>query len=93
MLQPTHVKALPNYRLGITYSDGVSGEVDLADLAGQGVFALWNEPGAFENVQITPWRAIAWSDQVEICADSLYLRLTGKSSESAFPSTVEPVYA
>ena len=25
--------------------------------------------------------AVAWNDEIEICADSLYLELTGKSAE------------
>ena len=93
MFQPTDVKALPNYRLRIAYSDGTAGEVDLSDLAGRGVFALWDQPGAFESVRITPWRAIAWSDDVELCADALYLRLTGKAPEEVFPGAAVPVHA
>ena len=36
MLKPVEVKALPKYRLWIEYDDGVSGEVDLSDMAGKG---------------------------------------------------------
>ena len=93
MFQPIEVRALPGYRLEIVYANGAAGEVDLSDLAGRGVFALWEEPGAFENVHITPWRAIAWSDDVELCADALYLRLTEKDPEEVFPSVVERVHA
>ncbi len=93
MFQPKEVKALGGYRLWIAYTDGTAGQVDLSDLAGQGIFALWDQPGAFESVRITPWRAIAWSDEVELCADALYLRLTGKAPEKVFPSVAEPVHA
>ena len=93
MYQPIEVTALPGYRLKMTYSDGAAGEVDLSDLAGRGVFALWDQPGAFESVRVTPWRAIAWSDDVEICADALYLRLTGKAPEEVFPNVAERVHA
>ena len=79
MLEPTEVEALDGHRLWLRYSDGTAGEVDLSRLVGKGVFAAWNEPGRFERVHIAPHRAIAWSDDLELCADALYLELTGKS--------------
>ena len=42
----------------------------------------WNTPGYFEKVYITPHRAIAWDDDIELCADALYLKLTGNPIES-----------
>jgi hypothetical protein len=86
MLRPIAVKALPDHRIWLRYSDGTEGEVDLSHLAGRGVFALWDQPGAFEAVTIGPGRAIRWSDEVELCPDSLYLRLTGKTPEEVFPA-------
>ena len=79
MLQPTEVEARAGHHIWLRYSDGTAGEVDLSRLAGKGVFALWNEPGYFERVHIAPHRAIAWNDDLELCADALYLELTGKS--------------
>lgn len=81
MLQPTAVKALPGYRLWLRYSDGTEGEVDLSDLAGRGVFTIWDQRGAFESVTIGPGRAIRWTEEVDLCPDSLYLRLSGKTPE------------
>jgi len=85
MFQPIEVQPLPGYRLKLHYSDGVEGEVDLSHLAGKGVFALWNEPGAFERVHIGPGGGIAWNDQVDICPDNLYMQITGKKPEELFP--------
>ena len=79
MLEPTEVEAREGHRLWLRYADGTDGEVNLSRLAGKGVFAAWNEPGCFERVHIAPHRAIAWSDELELCADALYLELTGKS--------------
>ncbi|MCY3646892.1 MAG: DUF2442 domain-containing protein [Chloroflexi bacterium] len=79
MLEPTQVQARDGYRLWLRYSDGATGEIDLSRLAGKGVFVAWNEPGCFERVRIAPHRAIAWDDDLELCADALYLELTGKS--------------
>jgi hypothetical protein len=85
MQKPTSVTALPGYRLRIRYLDGVEGEVDLSRLAGKGVFALWNDPAAFESVSIGSGGEIRWNDTVEVCSDALYLEITRKSPEDVFP--------
>lgn len=86
MLQPIAVKALTDFRIWLRYSDGTEGEVDLSDLASRGVFTIWDQPGVFESVTIGPGRAIHWTDEVELCPDSLYMRLTGKAPEEIFPA-------
>ncbi len=79
MVRPTSVKALSKYRIWLEFDDGVSGEVDLSDVAGSGVFKVWDEPGYFERVHIAAHRAIAWDDEVELCPDSLHWELTNKA--------------
>ncbi len=86
MFKPTDVKPLPGYRLQIRYADGVAGEVDLSHLVGKGVFALWNDLKLFENVSIGAGGEIRWNNDVEICADSLYMEITGKSAADVFPN-------
>jgi len=86
MFEATDVKALPGYKLWIRYADGVEGEVDVSHLVGKGVFALWNDERAFEKVRLGAGSAIEWSDDVDLCADSLYLQITGKRPEDAFPN-------
>lgn len=86
MVKPIQVKALPNYKLWIKYADGVEGEVDLSHLAGKGVFALWNDYRAFEKVYIGESRQIAWTDEIDICPDAIYMKLTGQTPEDFFPS-------
>ena len=85
MVQPTKVKAVGPYRIWLQYSDGVNGEIDLSDVAGKGVFKLWDQPDYFEKVHIAPHRAITWGDDIELCPDALYLELTGKSVEEIMP--------
>ena len=84
MFKPVEVKALPNYRIWVKYADGVQGEVDLSHLAGKGVFKLWNNYSAFERVYIGSSGQIAWSDEIDICPDSIYMEITGKSPEELF---------
>ena len=89
MPTPIEVKALDDYRLRVKYSDGVEGVVDLSDIAGQGVFALWNDYREFEKVHIGPGGEIAWSDQIDMCPDAIYMRITGQKPEDVFPKLRE----
>lgn len=79
------VKPRSNYRLWLRYSDGVEGEVDLSDLAGRGVFAAWQETGVFESVKIGTAGELIWREEIDLCPDALYLRLTGKQPADVFP--------
>lgn len=85
LLQPVLVRALPKYRLYLEFSDGVTGQVDLSDLAGKGVFEAWNDYSFFKKVHLGEHREVKWGDNIELCSDSLYLRLTGKPPEELFP--------
>ena len=84
-LRPVAVAAREGYRIWLRYSDGVEGEVDLSRLVGTGVFAAWRDRGFFERVHIGPGPAIAWSDEIDLCPDALYLQLTGKKPEDIWP--------
>ncbi len=89
MSRPIAIKPLDNYRLWVKFSDGVEGIADLSDLAGKGVFAFWNDHRAFEKVRIGSSGEIVWSDQVDLCPDSIYLKVTGKQPEEIFPKLRE----
>ena len=93
MPKPVAVTALPKYKLRVEYADGVSGEVDLSHLVGKGVFAAWNDPTAFEAVGIGDSGQLAWSDEIDLCSDAIYLEITGKSAEDLFPSLKVPTDA
>jgi hypothetical protein len=85
LIRPIRVEARPGYRLYIEFGDGTKGKVDLSRLVGKGVFRIWNNYQFFENVHIGDHREIRWDDQIELCADSLYLEITHKSPEDLFP--------
>jgi hypothetical protein len=94
MRKITHVEVLQGYRLVLIFDDGTSGTVDLSDLAGKGVFACWNDRAIFALVRIGPSGELVWNDQVDLCPDSLYLKVTGKRPEDLFPALrPEPVRA
>jgi len=85
MLKVREVRALPNYRIWVRYEDDVEGEVDLSAYVGKGIFSAWRDPAFFETVHISPHGSIAWNEDIELCADSIYLELTGKKPEEVFP--------
>ncbi|MCY3656969.1 MAG: DUF2442 domain-containing protein [Chloroflexi bacterium] len=87
---PTDVEGRAGFRVWLRYADGSEGEVDLSDLAGQGVFEAWTDAAVFEAVVITPHGSIAWSDAIELCPDALYLELTGTSVEELMPGLSGP---
>ncbi len=85
MIRPIEVKAREGYRIWLRYSDGSTGEVDLSHLAGRGVFEAWKDRSFFETVHLSEAGAIAWSEDIELCPDALYMQLTGKSVEELMP--------
>ncbi len=89
MFRVVAAKPLAHYRLAIKFSNGVVGEVDLSRLAGQGVFAAWNAPGAFERVQVGAHGEVHWGDNLDLCPDALYLEVTGQKPEDVFPALRE----
>jgi hypothetical protein len=87
-------KPLDGCKIWLKFADGTAGEVDLSHLTGKGVFAFWNDYENFKKVSVENGRRLAWSDDIDIDADSLYMRLTGKTPEELFPALKEdPAYA
>ncbi|MBI5092016.1 MAG: DUF2442 domain-containing protein [Candidatus Hydrogenedentes bacterium] len=88
------VQPLDGFKLALTFDDGTKGVVDLSDLAGRGVFSLWLEAGVFQNVRIGSSGELAWGDEVDLCPDSLYLRVTGKSVDEVLSAVASsPAHA
>ena len=86
MKKAVEVKPLSGYRIWLRYDDGAEGEVDLSHLAGRGVFKAWTDRKVFESVHVDSSGAIAWNEDLDLCPDALYLRLTGKAAEELFPA-------
>ena len=84
-VQPVEVRSLEPYRIWLRYDDGVEGEVDLSDMAGDGVFVAWEDHSFFAGVHLGPAGSIAWSDEIDMCGDALYLEITGMAPEELFP--------
>lgn len=76
LIKPTEVKAIEKYKIYLRFADDTAGEINLAHLAGKGVFQAWDVDNLFFKVYIdAETNAIAWNEMLEICADNLYLQL------------------
>lgn len=83
--KPVEVRPRENYKIWLRYDDGASGEVDLSDMAGKGVFQAWEDREFFESVYLPAHRGVSWPGDLDLCADMLYMRLTGTSYGELFP--------
>ena len=81
--KPISVKSQGKYKIWLKYSDQTQGIIDLSDLANQGIFEAWEANNLFEKVYIDKIsNAIAWNEDIDICPDSLYLKLQGLNFET-----------
>lgn len=88
------VKLLDGYRLDLTFDDGTHSPVDLSYLVGKGVFSAWNDRRVFAGVRIGPSGELIWDNEIDLCPDALYLKVTGRSPEQVFPDLKnEPSHA
>ena len=85
MKRITKVEALKDYKLRLEFADGVAGIADVSALVGKGVFTLWNDYAEFRKVQIGPSGELIWGDQLDLCPDALYMKITGQQPEETFP--------
>lgn len=85
MIRLESVESLGRYKLRLKYNDGTEGEVDLSDFAGRGVFSYWDAE-TFDQVGLDESGAVTWNDEIDLCPDMLYMRLTGKTPEEVFPN-------
>ncbi len=73
MIKPIKAEALSKYRIKVTFEDGVTGEADLSDSAGKGIFQFWDIDDNFEKVYINKETdGIAWNEELEICPETVY---------------------
>ena len=81
-------EAKPTDRFGVflRFDNGASGTVDLSHLAGHGVFRAWLQKDVFEQLSISPSGALQWPGDLDLCPDSLYLQMVGKTAGEVFPA-------
>lgn len=84
------VTYLKDYSIQVLFEDGVKGTVDLRDLTDHGIFRVLQDQSVFSKVYTTGY-SIAWTDEMEIDAATVYAELSGKDPSAAFSTT--PAYA
>ena len=83
MIRPIKVEALPEFRIRITYSDGLEGAIDLSANVGKGVFMPLRDPAFFRQVYVGQFGQIAWSDEIEICPDAAYQEIRSQTAAAS----------
>ena len=79
-MKAVSVNALPEYKIQVTFDDGVSGVIDLKDFIGKGVFFGLKNPELFNKVYTTGY-SIAWSEELEIDMIAIYAEIVNKKPE------------
>lgn len=86
MKHVVNVAPLSGYRVEVAFDDGVHGVADLSDIAGKGVFVAWSDRAVFESVRVGDSGELIWDGGLDLCPDSLYLKVTGKRADELFPN-------
>ena len=66
-----NVEVLPDYRLLLTFDDGIKKIKDMKPYLEKGVFKKLKDKDFFKKVSIE-YGTISWNGEIDICADSLY---------------------
>ena len=72
-----NVNAISEYRLQVTYDDGVSGIVNLKDFIENGIFSDLKNEELFNKVYTTGY-SIAWSEELEIDGINIYAEIVNR---------------
>ena len=80
MNRPYKVTPLPDFKIEVSYPDGTTGQIDMSESVQSGVFTSLADEAFFNTVHIGEFGQIAWSEDLEICADSAYREIKGKIS-------------
>jgi hypothetical protein len=71
------VKYISDYIISIKFDDGVNGIIELNDLVQKGIFKVLQDKNQFAKVYTNGY-SIAWSNELEIDANTIYSEITGK---------------
>ena len=79
LIDVVKVKALKDYRLRLTFADGVEGIVDFAKLTPfDGVYEPLKDPVYFAKVRVRPeFGVIVWPNDADCDSEVLYYHVTG----------------
>ena len=75
-----------DYAIYVSFEDGVAGTIHLNTLVEKGIFQALKDTNQFSKVYTTGY-SIAWSEELEIDAATIYAELSGKNPGDVFIST------
>jgi hypothetical protein len=86
----TSVEAIAKYKLKIHFTDGIQGIYEISDLAGHGVFKIWDIDDNFFKVFINKESgAISWPGEIDIDIINAYCTIKGISPDKYFNSQMK----
>jgi hypothetical protein len=86
----TSVEAIEKYNLKLRFADGTEGVYDVSDIAGKGVFKIWDIDDNFFKVFINKESgAISWPDEFDIDTINAYCTIKGISPDKFFNSKMK----
>lgn len=74
------VNPLPDYKLKVTFDDGVSGIIDLKNFIKNGILSALQNEASFKKV-FTNGYSVAWSDELEIDSLAIYAEILKRNPE------------
>jgi hypothetical protein len=87
MIRIISVEPLPQYRLKVTFNDGVSGIFPVEPERRGGVFLKLLDAKIFNAVTVNPdFGCVEWPGGVDLCPDTMHQALTGAKMEAELPS-------
>ncbi|MES2427382.1 MAG: DUF2442 domain-containing protein [Bacteroidota bacterium] len=86
-MKAVSVNALPEYKIQVTFDDGVSGVIDLKDFIGKGIFSELLKTELFNKVYTTGY-SIAWSEELEIDMIAIYAEIVNKKPEDILSASL-----
>lgn len=79
-MKAKNVISLAGYKLQVTFEDNVSGIIDLAKFIQTGIFSSLKDEKLFSKVYTNGY-SIAWSDELEIDALTIYAEILNKNPD------------
>jgi len=88
MIRIVSAEPLPQYRLKITFNDGLSGIFRVEPERRGGVFLKLLDPGVFNAVTVNPdFGCVEWPGGVDLCPDAMHQSMSGSVSKAELHST------
>ena len=87
MIRIISAEPLPQYRLKVTFNDGVSGIFPVEPERRGGVFLKLLDAKIFNAVTVNPdFGCVEWPGGVDLCPDAMYQAMAGSESEVELPA-------